>query len=292
MNFDKNSKDIICISYPTGGFGHFLYHSLLVFAKETIKPKNTTFSFSSTGDSHYMEKCTRTYSHDPEEYDSEISVDFQGKRIPILCDNGINNDQYIKLNNTFPNASIVRLVIDHSVRPIIYQTCTIKAQKSSMFKETIDQVNEHWTDANLPYAIRENFTLLYHNWPFAWDYAENQNIINVSLEKLMFDTVNTIEDLMHRLNLTLIDIDLLKRTIHEWQKSNQLYFNVYHNAIQVLDALNNNYNIELSHIIDLHEQGYINYCVESAYNVTIPVYDYKDWFANTNEIQEMIKNYV
>ena len=56
-----------------------------------------------------------------------------------------------------------------------------------------------------------------------------------------------------------------------------------------MQALASGKHIDISDITNLHEQGYINYCIETKYHVTIPVYDYKDWFKSTAEISNMIE---
>lgn len=289
MMFDINSKDIICISYPSGGFGTFLYHVLSVFAKETTKFNDTEFKFSKTGDSHSIKKYNNVYVNDPNNYDSDIIVNHIDKKILVLCDNGINNDRYDKINKTFTNATIVRLSISLAARPIVYSTCVIKAQQSELITENFNQVKNNWSDSNELFASRENFTLLYHNWPFEWNINTASNVINVDIEELIIDSYNTICNLISVLNLTLINNKHLKDVIDQWQTANKKYFNIYKQTNDILNAIKNNNNLNISHITELHDQGYINYCIERDFNVIIPVYDYKDWFKSTNEIKELIE---
>jgi hypothetical protein len=76
--------------------------------------------------------------------------------------------------------------------------------------------------------------------------------------------------------------------IDDWYIANAKYFNVYSYTNLILTALENKENIDISHIVDLHEQGYINYCIEKQYNIEIPVYDYRNWFRSTEQIQQAI----
>ncbi len=56
-----------------------------------------------------------------------------------------------------------------------------------------------------------------------------------------------------------------------------------------MQTLDTNTNIDVSDVTELYQQGYINYCIEAKYHVTIPVYDYKDWFKSTSEISDLIE---
>ena len=288
MIFDTNSKDIICINFPTGGFGNFFYQILTVFAQETIKPTTSTFNFSFTGDSHNNEKLTNIYHS--LEYDPWIAVDFENKIIPVLCDFGINNDSTDHIVDLFPNAKILRIVINHAMRPVVYQTCIKKALTTTPTEATTTHVQSFWPDASEDYAIRENFTIFYHNWAYGW--LEDTNVINFNLEHLIANPQQSIFELFKLLNLTLINSDMLNNVINQWITLNQQYFKIYSDTITILSALDKNQNIDISNITNLHDQGYINYCIESKYNVTIPVYDYKTWFRNTNEIKLLVEKYV
>jgi hypothetical protein len=262
---------------------------LTQFANNTIKSKQDVLEFSDLGDCHSIKKYTETYFYDPDKFSTTIDLDIAHKKIPILCDNGMNNDQYQQINRTFPNATIVRLVISLATRPIIYSTCVIKAQQSELITENSIQVKKNWSDSDELFALRENFTLFYHNWPFGWETNATSNIINVDLEELIVDPYNTICNLISRLNLTLINEDYLKDVLTQWQTANKKYFNIYKQTNDILNAIKNNNNLNISHITEVHDQGYINYCIERDFNVIIPVYDYKDWFKSTNEIKEMIE---
>ena len=120
FKFDKNSKNIILIMYPTGGYGNFLYYLLTEYFSNTVKVKNK-FQFSSSGDSHQIIKYTSpfllgasynkiqqfTYNYivnDKKAYDQILS----GKKFIVLCDTG-NLVDTIKIKELyFPNASVIR----------------------------------------------------------------------------------------------------------------------------------------------------------------------------------------
>jgi hypothetical protein len=288
MIFDTNSSDVILISYPSGGFGNFLYHVLTEFVNETVDVDNNAFNFDSVGKSHNTVKYTEVYHRDPDPYIPNITVtNSENKKILVLCDNGILNDQYEQVRKTFPNAPIIRMCIDEQVKPVIYQTCIAKALGSSLESENYVQVEMHWQDANEDYAKRENFTLFYHNWPFGWQ--KQQGCINFDIGELVVNPTGAIVKLVSALGLTLIDTDALSKFCSQWLQINQSYFKLFVLWHNIKRSLTSNFDIDISHVRDLHEQGYINYCIESQFNVTIPVYDYKDWFSSTNEIRKLIK---
>ena len=276
---------MILISYPSGGFGNFLYHCLTEFASNTYKSDNEDFKFDLLGRSHDTKKYLPIYFHDPNNYklllpDTELEC-------LILCDNGINNDSYAKINTVFHGATIIRTVIDNSVRPIIYKTCVVKAQNSDTIKETKKQVSTNWIDSANDYAKRENFTLLYHNWPFKWQ--NDPQCINVSLEEFIVDPAHTIRTLIGLLKGETVNPDRLMELCDQWKSINEQYFKIYCDWRKISAALDSDFDIDLSNIIDLHDQGYINYCIECKYDVIIPVYDYREWFTSTIQIKEMIK---
>jgi hypothetical protein len=275
---------MILISYPAGGFGNFLYHCLTEFSDRTYKPNNTNFSFNDLGNSHSTKKYVPVYYHDPDNY--QLTLPDTDLECLVLCDNGINNDSYQKINKTFPDAVIVRAVIDPAIRPVIYKTCVIKAQNSNVVSKTKDQVAEHWTDTD-NYAIRENFTLLYHNWPFRWN--EDHACVNVHLEQLINNPAKTIHNLIVQTGGKTINLDGLDAVCAEWIRSNAQYFKIYHDWQKIELALDSGQSIDIGDIVDLHDQGYLNYCIERKFHVTIPVYDYRNWFATTKQIQEMIQ---
>ena len=271
---------IVFISYPSGGFGNFLYYALTEFADRTVKVPNLKFKFSANGNSHDTYKYTNTWLKDPSHY--RLGFDCPEDQVSlVLCDNGITNDSYTKLRGYFNNPTILRINIDYNTRPVVYQTCVVKAMKRDFQKESSKNVRSHWPTEE-DYSIRENYTLLYHNWPFKWE--PDSSVINISLEQLITSPVETIKDAIHKIKCNVINEDQLVKTCAEWVLKNKLYFDVYYQWAQVECALQNNQTIGLEHISDLHTQGYINYRIEKLFNRNIPVYDFKNWFSDTSQI--------
>jgi hypothetical protein len=288
MKFDTTGNNIILISYPSGGFGNFLYYILSEFAVETVKVLNEKFKISIDGDSHSVKKYTHVYFHDPDYYDNTIDLDPGQKKILVLCDNGINNDSYDKIKSVFPNATILRAVIDHEVRPVVYNTMSVKAIQDY----TVDQAygNRHdWDKPFEPYAIRENITLLYHSWPFTWHPQES--CINFNISELVNNPVTCLTGIFEKLNLTVQNTEKLKNVCAEWALANKEHISPYTEWQNINQALDNlNLDFSLIHIKDFHTQGYINYKLEEKYSISIKVWDYRDWFKTVGDILEMVKN--
>jgi hypothetical protein len=281
-----DNANIVLISYPPGGFGHFLFHALTEFADNTYKPIDRPFKFSKDGNSHSSNKYTKIYFRDPTNYQTVLPD--TDKKILVLCDNGMNNDSYVKIRETFPAASILRLVITEAVRPVIYQTCIAKAKQSNIIKEVQSHVSSNWSDITEDYAVRENFTLLYHNWSYKWTECIAPDITNVRIESLITNPSQTITQVIEKLGGQVTNIAGLEKLCQQWDNANSLYFSAYINWKKINLALDCNELIDLSNITDLHEQGYLNYCIERKYNVTIPVYDCRNWFKNTNDIKKYL----
>lgn len=288
MIFDPASKDIILISFPAGGFGHFIFYILTEFANDTVKADNSLFNFSSVGDSHGVNLYSAVYNEKTDSYIPSIEIDPQDKKILILCDMGIKKENYEKINQIFTNARLIRLVIDKEVRPVINQTLIVKAMgMPSVTEESLDHIGTNWIDSQEDYAIRENFSLVYHNWNFGWLPIEG--VINLSIKQLIDDPHLTLKNLIDHLGMELIDSDRFQSVVSQWYQNNFKFFKIYHKTKDIIQSIEKGQNLDITDITDLHEQGYINYCIEERYNVIIPVYDYKNWFRNTNEIVKMVK---
>lgn len=283
----NSSSNIILISYPSGGFGNFLYYALSTFARETPKFDNSSFAFSDTGNSHAVVKYGHIFKNVLTRLDKDLDY---SKRVLILCDNGIMDDSYNTPLSMFPNATIVRTVIDEQVRPVIYQTCVLKAmENNNLDNAVLDHVIDKWGNSDVS-SVRENYTLMYHNWPFLkWQKQDDINIVNVSLKKLILDPYATLVMLFNHLKITCIDYVGLLSYCTEWASANAQFFNIYHAWNIIEHALDNKHIIQLD-TRDIHEQGYINYRIEKKYGILIRQNDYSMWFNSTADIFNMLEN--
>lgn len=284
--FDTQSRNIIAISYPPGGFGHFIYYVLTHYFKETVKVDDSAFAFSSTGDSHASRKYVPTWTP-RHTYTPNISTSInEHDRIVVLCDHGWNHSSAQDIWKDFPNAHMIRMVIDTDAEPVIYHTYTNKTGNGF---DHAQHVITHWTEGAEAWAQRENFTLWYHSRPFAFGPIADSQVVNLNISQLLTAPAENILSVGSELGLTAIDSNGLIDFCNEWLTSQQKYCNIFLMWHRITHALDNKINLDLSTVQDLHDQGYINYRIEQRYNLEIPVYDYRDWFADTDQMQEMIR---
>lgn len=283
-----SESNVLVINYPSGGFGNFLYHLLTAYADNTVKIGGHKFNFSATGNSHDNKRYT-----DPiKKLTAGYTIKFLDKTNLHLVthDPGIDSpvsEHFQQIKEYFPNAKIVHCYLTEQIRPVIYKTFMIKAYNKDPVSYLKDAVDQQW-HSNEDYAIRENFTKLYHNW--AWPWPAMPDAINFNLEKFVQNPFRAINTLIEHTSGKLINKRKCRQTLKQWYVENFKYFEIYWLWKTVNEKLDLQENFDLTPITDLHDQGYLNYCLEKKYGIEIPVYDYKNWFTNTDQILELISN--
>jgi hypothetical protein len=298
VNFDPLSDQIILISYPSGGFGHFLYHVFTHYFHGTVKIPNSKFELSKGDSFHNSKKYNKvwygTRENEGHQWVPEITVNYlPNEKILILCDHGWysdpKNDTYNQTFNFFPNAQIIRVCSHDTALPIFHNTLNGKSGFVKKYPEVVEHTQSSWgTDED--WAVRENYTLWYHSSPHQFRPMVLANGINLHLADVVSSPVTTLISAAKYFGLDVIDQSLLTLFCKKWLRAQHMYFKVFTTEKRLKKALQNEwYDISLHHVTDLHDQGYLNYCIEREFNVTIPVYDYKDWFSDTKEVKQMIK---
>lgn len=257
------------IHFPSGGFGHYMLQMMSICFEDVFCPKQE-HSFKPDGTSHDYPVHYATWKTDP--YTLSPLHDFGMKKGLVLIDSGIDNDVDKRLPQT------VRMCIDRRARSIVYQTCREKAQNSEFVLEGAD------------WEIREQFTKVYHhadaNQDFylcGWQPVENR--ININISDLFFNPLQVNQQLVPLFGK--FDRGKFWTIWNDFIQANRKYYWAEHTATRMLTALRNNYNFDLLEC-SLHDQGYLNYCIEKHYGVEIPAYDYRTWFTNTQDIRNMI----
>jgi hypothetical protein len=204
IKFDPTSSDIILITYPPGGFGNFVYHLLTEFTDQTVKPNNSSFAFSGTGNSHGTKKYTVTYSHNPSKYHPYIDSDVatEGKTILVLVDNKWYDNDYSRLREVFPNAKIVRMCFEPRMYPIVFALVTAKTKgiQANIYVPPNYKGEGKFTPLHLP------------------------NVVNASIEDFILDPFETFYKIATELGLTVINTDQLHGVVAEWRKVHKPYF--------------------------------------------------------------------
>lgn len=299
--YDATSQNIILISYPPGGFGHFIYYVLTEFADRTVKIDNSQFNFSAVGDSHSALEYTNAFWHDPDEYDLKLlrTVDISSKKILVRCDQGLEMPGdlvYTKTDKIFPNATVIRNIVNDNTTFLIYEIALKKILDKDIFQSCEESINLNWSDSSEDYARREYYTLAYRNLKLnktfsnlcQWRFLDKSKLINFSLEDLIIDPYQSICSLIKRLDMKVIQESKLKTLCAQWSEQHLSYTVSYSLWSSIENALDTNLNLDLSNINDLKTQGYINYRIEEKFNIVIPPWDYRHWFATTKDILDML----
>lgn len=113
-------------------------------------------------------------------------------------------------------------------------------------------------------------------------------MVNLSLRDLVDTPYACLVNLITTLGMTVIKQDSLRNLCADWLGKHSEYFYRYKLWNTIEDSMKCKKDLDIAHITDLQTQGYINYCIEEKFNITIPPYDYKTWFQSTSEITKMI----
>ena len=288
-----DSPNIIVIVYPPGGYGNFINYIVTHFFNETIKIEETPELFDTTGTAHRQKKyVSDIYPAIFDDYEINISVPYKNnEKIVLLYDSTVRNENNVdfnvhtQINAKFPNAVTIKNIVDLDFNPIIHYTSLLKTGYE--YDHTDSQ--NMWESPDEDYSIRERWSLWYHSNPYQFSPCSDSNVVNIQLSKLSTDPVKTIIELAEKLNLTITDYHKLKSFCRNWIRVQMPYFKLLSTQRRIIRCIDNEIDLDISNITSLHDQGYINYCIEREYDVIIPVYDYKDWFKSTIEISEMIK---
>lgn len=279
-------SNVLVINYPSGGFGNFLYHLLTAYADNTVKVGGHFFNFSATGNSHDNKRYTEPVKKLTDHYD--IKFQDRNKLHLVTHDPGIDSNvanHYHEIRDFFPNAKIVHCYLTEQIRPVIYKTFMVKAYNKDPVSYHKTAVTQNW-NSNEDYALRENFTKLYHNW--SWTWTAMPDVVNFNLETFVQNPFGSFKNLVENTGGRLINKNKCRETLKQWYAANFKYFEIYWIWKDLNEKLDLKQSFNLESIKDIHDQGYLNYCIEKKYNIEIPVYDYKNWFQDTDQILKMI----
>jgi hypothetical protein len=294
--FDTTSDQIILISYPSGGFGHFLYHVFTHYFHGTVKLPAASVALPDGTNFHHLEKYNTVWYGTRKipdyKWSPEITVDYlPTDKILVLCDHGYpkeQHDTYWQVSEVFPNAHIIRVCCQGSALPVIYNTFNGKSG-FDLGPETEKYVQNVWGTLE-DWAVRENFTLQYHKGLYEFKPVTLDRLLNLHMIDFIARPATVLVDLAKNFDLTVINQSSLNLFCKKWLVSQYSFIKVFSTERRLKKALSSDwYNINLLDITNLHDQGYLNYCIERDFDVTIPVYDYKDWFSDTKQIKAMIK---
>ena len=265
---------LVCVDYPSGGFGHFIA-ALLSRSFDSVFDRGGEFLLDSKGTSHQYPLHYSKWRHRDPSFELQPKFDFGDKHSVLLVDSGFDNSSdviFSKIEAPF----IIRLCIDDRAKSIVHQTCKIKAENSLFNLNGND-----WEE-------RELFTLTYHHIDNNHDYYLNtfspgSDFFEINISDLFFNfesvkhrlaevfgQPNNNIDLMHQ-QMVQSNIDFIKaeKLVNSFEQSKPINWNEY----------------------SIHEQGFFNYWIEKTHNIEIPVFDYKDWFSSYEDVHELLTKY-
>ena len=307
---DRNSDKILVISYPAGGFGHFIFYLLTHFTKETVKVPDE-LQFSPTGDSHQQHRYIFPWHRNNNPYyqfdcSSVSPLDPDDIKI-IIHDAGHNNEDQ-DVRDYFPNARFIKVCAEPEVRIALLELSVAKALNISWdawFYQTIPSapIKQGFSEKT-PWTLHQ---LVWRNVNFTFPKfcpSGYPNVTNVSLKNFIVDTERTFRKLARDLNLTVINDQLLQTKLHEWSNVHQRYVNSV-KLWQTIDrALDHGTYLDLTDVADWVTKSMIFYNVCNKYYIKVPAMEWLnlptpdhikkvvlDGFTSTDHILNFVETY-
>lgn len=269
-----NNKNIYCVWYPSGGFGHFINTVLTQYGTDFVRPVNTGYQFSATGNSHINELVAPKFLFNPVDY--KFNFEKTTKQYSVLIDNGIN-DESKNFINTFPNAKVIKVCYSTVTWPVVASTAIHKAMESDFDSElSVDKLG--WAESN-DWAQREKYFLFLagHHHRMMWKPE-------IDYHNLLIDDLLDYNLFCTKLNNFGIELTDFSELWDSWHNHNQKYISPVVFAKKVIDAIDQNQSMDLSHCQDLWTQAVVNYFIWDKFKYTVPANDFANWFINTNQI--------
>lgn len=270
-------ENVVCIWYPTGGFGHFVSALLDSHGIGFSNPREP-LEFGQEGDSHAFPLALPKYFHNPDEYIFP-NID-PSKKYPVLIDNGIN-DESITYRKIFNNAKTIKLCYSDYTWPIIVRTMIKKAMLSDITVEITVNLDDWPVDEE--WSLREKYFLHLRDNPLRHLWRPDPHCCNLLVDDLLHYPLMLEKLSNFGVGDTFYDVWV------KWKAANSQYINPVETAASVLTQLENPTNVELPKV-DLWTQAVTNYYIWLKYGVTVPANDYSNWFTNTKEIIKMLND--
>ena len=272
--------NVVCIWYPSGGFGHFINGVLTLAGKDFKRPNNNNIEFNNNGNSHSLDLVAPKYFHDPPEYNFKFN---NSSRYSVLVDNGINNESK-KFCSMFPDAQVIKICYTDYTWPIVSRTMIEKAMNTN-FDQHVFIDDGKWGTTDL-WAQREKYFLFLrdHSLRFAW--RNDPECTNINID----DMINY-QQLYKKIVEIGIDINAFESLWTQWYYYNKKYLEPVTTAYKILQHVDQQIDLDLSNITDVWGQSVIYYFIWLKYKFKIPHNDYANWFTNTKDIVIMLNRH-
>lgn len=292
IKVDPQSKNLLLVSYPSGGYGFYMARLINFFVTNVIKTSDL-FQFDETGTSHLLPLVAGDIhfeqNHNLRSIDQIYQSDIdQQKYIIIPYCPGINNDNPYKIEKDFPNSKIIRLYYQDNTWPLVFQNCIIKAANDTLEKK-VKFESERFGSSD-DWAQRENYTLLcqHHELREKWKPHANKHWLNIDIYDLITNPHGCLYKVAEFIDGNLEQIDLLDHKHQQFLNANPHTVQHLANLQIVNDLLKEK---SLNHITELYQQAVINFYVKCKFDFWVPPNDYADWFTNTTQIVKMLNQH-
>ena len=266
--------------YPAGGFGHFVNSILTLYGHGFVRPTNTQFDFSLTGDSHALELVAPKYYNDPEEY--KFLFDQAGV-YSVLVDNG-NNNETKRFLNYFDNPQVIKICYTDYSWPIIARTMIEKGMRVG-FEQEVSIDSDAWT-SNENWAVREKYFLFLRDNHLRSAWRSDPECDNLFIEDLI-----DYSSFKQQLSTFGIVTEPFDELWNNWFGANKKYLEPCKIAQDILDSIDVEDYYSLEYIDDIWTQAVVYYYIWLKYKFEVPHNDYANWFTNTKDIVTMLNNY-
>lgn len=264
---------IYCIWYPSGGFGHFINAILSLYGTGFKRPHGQ-LQFSTNGNSHNLDLVAPKYT--------EANLDYHYNFDPVynysvLVDLGINST-CCNFTQSFPESKTIKMCYTDTSWPIVARTMIDKALRSTIEIELATDPSL-WNSTQ-PWTQREKYFLFLRDHSLRRAWRDEPEIHCVYIDSLLnyADLRNCIEDI----GVELAEFD---DVWSEWCTCNKKYLDPVVTADLVLDKIERQENIDLTHITDLWIQAVIYYFIWLKFGREVPHNDFENFFNNTDQIR-------
>jgi hypothetical protein len=272
-------KNIFCVWYPSGGFGHFIGAVLALHGKDFVRPPNTTYQFSDNGNSHSSDLTAPRFTSGTANYCFDFAK--SNKKYVVLVDPGIDNETNGFIER-FPNAQVLKVSYSAVTWPIVAYTSIHKAMESSIQAElavdsTLWPINQNW-------AQREKYFLFLVEHQYRNMWQPSKDCHNLLVDELL--DYQTFHNRLCKVGVAPTDFSDLWNT---WFELNQVYIAPVLLAQQVVDAVRNRHSMDLSFCQDLWTQAVVNYTIWYQFGLVVPANDFADWFVSSDQIVALLE---
>jgi hypothetical protein len=291
-DLNKNSKNLLLIDYPSGGYGYYLTRLINSFVTNVVQTADS-FEFDRVGTSHLLPLVAGDIHHEQNRnlysvndcYQNDID---QQKYILIPYCSGIHNDSTINLEINFPNAKIARLCYYDNTWPLIFQNCILKAMAGTLETDVEFDFEKFGSRDN--WARRENFSLLCenHHYRNMWKPYYHDRFLNIDIFELLIDPYGCLLKVANFINGSVHHADSLPDRHTQFLNANP-NTKTHLEILRLVESLN--INQDLMHLQHLYHQAVMNFYIQNKFNFVIPSNDYANWFTNTKEIVTMLKDH-